>query len=261
MIDMNTTANRIAAARKEKGFTQEELSVRLGVSAQAVSKWERALGLPDIDLLIDLSDILGVPIDFLLGRAELPARSKTLYDIASSDPLSDYTLTYTMIDMQFGEGLVPFITDDFLKRIAALRGEVLNESGVLLPAIRIRDVAELEDSQVHIYLLGRLRNDMRMDISGTDSPAVYAQIQDQLIDTLKASIQEDLSGFVNRHMVKLLVERLRSELPFCIEGVIPERISLTRLKVILKDIVRSGRDIKNLAEIIETIDEQIERGE
>ncbi len=258
MIDMNTTANRIAAARKEKGFTQEELSVRLGVSAQAVSKWERALGLPDIDLLIDLSDILGVPTDFLLGRADLPARNKTLYDIASSNPLSDYTLTHTMIDMQFGSGLIPFITECFLKRVAALRSAVLKESGVLLPAIRIRDVEELGDNQVHIYLLGRLRNDMHFDIGDPDNAAQSTEIQDRLMDTLKSSIQEDLAGLINRHMVKLLVEQLRTELPFCIEGVIPERISLTRLKVILKDMVRSGRSINNLFEIIETIDEQIE---
>ena len=63
---MNTMGSRIAARRKEKGMTQEELAARLGVSAQAVSKWENDVSCPDISLLPRLCRMLGITSDELL---------------------------------------------------------------------------------------------------------------------------------------------------------------------------------------------------
>lgn len=60
-------ARTISRYRKEKGLTQEELAQKLGLSFQAVSKWENAQTMPDITLLPQLSAILGVTIDKLLG--------------------------------------------------------------------------------------------------------------------------------------------------------------------------------------------------
>lgn len=60
-------AKNIVRYRKEKGLTQEELAKKLGLSFQAVSKWETAQTLPDISLLPSLSHILDVSVDKLLG--------------------------------------------------------------------------------------------------------------------------------------------------------------------------------------------------
>ncbi|MGL4608009.1 MAG: helix-turn-helix domain-containing protein [Eubacteriaceae bacterium] len=62
----NTLGSRIMAFRKRKGITQEELAEGMGVSCQAVSKWENDLSCPDITLLPLLSDFFGVSIDTLL---------------------------------------------------------------------------------------------------------------------------------------------------------------------------------------------------
>ena len=69
---MNTTlGKRIAALRREKGLKQDELAEELGVSAQAVSKWENDQTCPDISLLPSLSKTLGVSVDELLsGKQE-----------------------------------------------------------------------------------------------------------------------------------------------------------------------------------------------
>ncbi len=62
----NILSERIAALRKERGLTQEQLGKLVGVSYQAVGKWEKG-GAPDIELLPILSRQLGVTIDALFG--------------------------------------------------------------------------------------------------------------------------------------------------------------------------------------------------
>ena len=62
---------KISHYRKLKNMTQEQLASRIGISAQAVSGWERAVGYPDITLLPGLSHVLGVTIDTLLGNDEI----------------------------------------------------------------------------------------------------------------------------------------------------------------------------------------------
>lgn len=59
-------ADKIADLRKKNGWSQEELSNQLGVSRQAVSKWESASTIPDLDKIIKMSNIFGVSTDYLL---------------------------------------------------------------------------------------------------------------------------------------------------------------------------------------------------
>lgn len=68
----NTLGKRIGMLRREKGLKQEDLAEALGVSAQAVSKWENDQTCPDISLLPKLAKLLGVTVDLLLsGEQEL----------------------------------------------------------------------------------------------------------------------------------------------------------------------------------------------
>lgn len=70
---MNTSiGKRIAGLHKDKGLKQETLAEMLGVSGQAVSKWENDQTCPDISLLPQLARILGVTVDELLsGKQEI----------------------------------------------------------------------------------------------------------------------------------------------------------------------------------------------
>ena len=62
-----TIGKRIMTLRKSRGMTQDQLAEKLGVSPQAVSKWENDQTCPDISLLPKLSKILGVTVDELLS--------------------------------------------------------------------------------------------------------------------------------------------------------------------------------------------------
>ncbi len=69
-MNIEKVGEQIAVLRKSKGLTQSELGERIGVSFQAVSKWERGETLPDITLLPDLAKILETTIDFILLGSE-----------------------------------------------------------------------------------------------------------------------------------------------------------------------------------------------
>ena len=67
IMEQQSMGKRIMQLRKEKGYTQEQLAEMMGVSAQAVSKWENDVSCPDISILPMLADKLGVTTDELLG--------------------------------------------------------------------------------------------------------------------------------------------------------------------------------------------------
>lgn len=66
------TANRLQNLRKKNGYSQEELAEKIGISRQAVSKWERAEASPDTDNLILLARLYGVTLDELLNTESVP---------------------------------------------------------------------------------------------------------------------------------------------------------------------------------------------
>ena len=84
-----TTGQKIQALRKGRGLTQEQLAARLGVSRQAVSRWELDETLPDTQNLLPLKEALGVSIDTLLDSTrglEEPAPQVGPAPAAASPP-------------------------------------------------------------------------------------------------------------------------------------------------------------------------------
>lgn len=65
-MDPKVVGRQISELRKGKGLTQNDLGERLGVSFQAVSKWERGETLPDTAILVDLADVLETTVDCIL---------------------------------------------------------------------------------------------------------------------------------------------------------------------------------------------------
>ena len=69
------TADRLVELRKNAGYSQEELADTIGVSRQAVSKWERCESSPDTDNLIELARLYKVSLDELINGTDLPPKA------------------------------------------------------------------------------------------------------------------------------------------------------------------------------------------
>jgi len=66
-MDCKRIGNLIQRLRKEKGLTQKQLADIVNISDKTISKWERGAGCPDVSLLNDLSNVLGVSVEKLLS--------------------------------------------------------------------------------------------------------------------------------------------------------------------------------------------------
>ena len=74
MLNKVHFGKRVADYRRRMGLSQSEFSEKLGVSAQAVSKWENAVALPDVELLLELSKLVGISVNELLEDNSLVTR-------------------------------------------------------------------------------------------------------------------------------------------------------------------------------------------
>lgn len=79
----STIAEKISALRKAKGLTQEALGAKLGITGQAVSKWENSDSMPDILILPELCRTLDVSVEYLLGMTEEEKRGDVVQDFCS----------------------------------------------------------------------------------------------------------------------------------------------------------------------------------
>ena len=122
-----TIGNRITKYRKAKGMTQEELSNVLGVSAQAVSKWENDASCPDISLLPQLCRVLGISADELLsGKIDevrmVPAEQRKSLDqltmrikvdSADGDKVRvNLPMTMIKVCMEIGVAVIPYSSEE-----------------------------------------------------------------------------------------------------------------------------------------------------
>ena len=113
---MSVIGKQIKKYRTQKGLTQEQLGQLLGVTTQAVSKWERG-GTPDAELLPDISQALGVSIDALFGREEQRLTASLALQICQMKNENAYRYAFRIcraIEIGFMQDI--YVLDDFLNK-------------------------------------------------------------------------------------------------------------------------------------------------
>ena len=103
---------KISQARREQGITQVELATKMSVTRQTVSRWESGVAYPDIEKVVDLSNILHVSCDYLL-RTEENLRGIDKADNADqADNISTSSITRLLSSLEGKEIRIQFYDDE-----------------------------------------------------------------------------------------------------------------------------------------------------
>lgn len=140
MFDMDHFRTRLQKQRKELGLTQNELAELLNVSAQSVSYWECGKGVPDIENLCRIADVLSISLDTLLQRDDRPL-PKTLIGVDAGGTKTEFALIDeygNRLDSVILSGSNPNICgmkaaiNTISQGIALLRPKAMNVAGIFI---------------------------------------------------------------------------------------------------------------------------------
>lgn len=139
-----TFGQRFARLRKAKGLRQEDIGDKIGISAQAVSKWENDISLPDVTLLGELSDILGVSLDELLGK------EKTRTEVVAPNERKDMNkmMIKVMVDSADGDKIRVNLPLALVKIWLESGSKMPEINGKSLEGVDLKQIIELVDQGV-----------------------------------------------------------------------------------------------------------------
>ena len=103
---------RINLLRKKMGLSQEELANKIGVSRQAVSKWESGQSMPDLDKIIALSDLFGVSTDYILKGTDVSYDEGTLNAERTKKIMISGAIIFALLTLMIAFSLNRFRDDE-----------------------------------------------------------------------------------------------------------------------------------------------------
>jgi len=199
------------------------------------------------------------------------------------------------LELEIGYGLISlideFAQDNLLHRVTAIRRQLMNEIGLILPIVRIRDNLRLPPQAYRIKIRGQevargeLIADKLLAIPGSESeeklrgipttepafglPAIWiGEAEKGRAELLGYTVVNPLSvlsthltevvranspELLNRQMVQEMLEQLRRKTPAAVEGVIPELLTLGEVQSVLRNLLRERVPIRDLGGILEVL--------
>lgn len=244
----NQIGEKISQSRQNQKMTQEEFASRLGVTPQAVSKWERGLSLPDIALVGGICQILHISANELLGiKTETKVTENG--DAFMQEEIKNRLIADPLL-LEIGVALIPVV-------IEGLKGNLINmtrknlaaECGYLMPLVRIRDNEALGEDEVRIFVYGEAVVKERMLPDASSFP--------KMAEALAAVCREHYAKILNKSIVKTIVDNVKELYPGVADGLIPEQISYLTLELVLKELIRTGKNMKDFLHIVEGLEWEI----
>lgn len=243
---MNHIGDTISKTRQNKNMTQEEFASRLGVTPQAVSRWERGNSLPDISLVEGICKVLSISANALLG---IENENKVIENNdASMEKEIRSNLFAEPLVLEFGSGLIPCVVEgletDYLNQC---RKELVKETGILIPVLRLRDNLSLKDNEARILSYDKVL--WQGSLNREDGP--YQSMIQQVENVCK----ENYDLILNKQCVKLLIDCLKEDYPGVADGLVPEKISYLQVKKRLQEELKETGNIRDLIHILEEMEE------
>ena len=246
----NNIGETICQYRQMRKMTQEEFASRMGVTAQAVSKWERGNGMPDVSLLAGICKVLGVSAGSLIGVEERIVENG---NITADREIKNNMIAEPLV-LEFGSGLISYIVSgletDYVNKQRLL---LVKRNGKLMPLLRIRDNTELKENEYRILAFDNALFTAVID-EKEDDP--YKRIIDDVVDVC----DKHYAVILNKNILKLMIDNLSELYPGIVDDIVPSKISYLQIKEELIKRVEEGKSIRNLIGILEEMEKDIYRG-
>lgn len=245
----NNIGDVISRYRQAGKMTQEEFALRLGVTAQAVSKWERNQGMPDVSLLAGICRVLGISADTLLGVDEKI--------VENGNGIAEKEIKNNMIAeplvLEIGVGLVSCIAEglktDYVNK---KRLELVKKTGKLMPVLRIRDNTELKKNEYRVLVFDK--QIFCADIeNATDNP------YEKIIDEVVKNCDKNYAMILNKNLVKIMIDNVAEQFPGVVDDMIPSRLSIFQIEQELKRLAKEEKSIRNMIGILEEMEMKLEK--
>lgn len=239
----------ICKSRQNKKMTQEELASRLGVLPQTVSRWEREKGFPDISLIEGICNILDISANLLFGMEGGKFVENNSFSMERE--ISQEMFAESLV-LEFGRGLVPCIVEGLkTNAINEKRKQLVKETGILLPVIRVKDNMKLAEKQVRILSYDEIFWEEELETIEEDA---YKKIVAKLGEVCRNHYEK----IINKQLVKIMVDSLKEQYPGVVEGLVPEKISYLQVEEKLKEVLQEKGNIRDLIHILEDMERELQ---
>lgn len=246
---LESIGKRIAESRRSAGFTQEELANRLGVTPQALSKWEKGGSSPDLVMLSTICEILGVSADYLIGknRKRIVENGNLLLQDEIWNHLWD---ELQPLELVFGCDVVSVFTDScFVEKVVQLRVELAKES-ILMPIVRIRDHSMLHSKEIMVLSYQNVLYSEEIDVIDEKS-------LDYIIEKLGETVRKKYSQILNVEMIKDLVDSVKVIYPTLVEDIIPEKLFYGLILDVTRGFLERGNGMVYFPRVIEFLEHEV----
>lgn len=280
-------AERFEQLRQDRGYTQQKIAEKLGVTPQAVSKWENGTSLPDAEMIRFIAQLLDCTTDYLLNHQ---ASAISQYDQESVQRKTEIenVIQMDVLKLKVGTGLVDMLIEEnsnHCQKFHDMRMRLGYAMGIIVPTIRLMDDITLGEKEYQILINGRkivaqneseypkyfyLREELLPvaewrtvwpDGKWMEKQAIPPEgcvefsAMDCIITHLAEVILCHYDQILNRQLTADLVDMVRRRYPAAVEGVVPQKVSLGLLQHVLAGLVTSRTPINRLDYIIGYLEE------
>lgn len=288
-------AERFTQLRQDRGYTQQKIAEKLGITPQAVSKWENGTSLPDAEMICSIARLMDCSTDYLLGHQMSAISQHNLESLQRQrqTEIENVIQKYVLV-LEVGRGLVDMLVKENTNTyvpIHNMRMRLGDQMGIMIPMIQLRDNVTLGEKEYRILLHGRevvaqnsseypkyfyvrenalpvaewrtVWPDGEWLEKQDETPEGYVEFSafDCIVAHLSEVILQNYDRILNRQLTADLVDMVRRRYPAAVNGVVPERVSLGRLQRVLAGLVTARVPINRLDYIIGYLEEHPETGD
>lgn len=280
-------AERFIRLRQDQGYTQQKIAEKLGVTPQAVSKWENGTSLPDAEMIRSIAQLMDCSTDYLLNHQISAVSQRNLESVQKQTEIEN-RIQKSILILEVGRGLVDMLMEENRNNydlIHNMRMRLGDQMGIIVPLIQMRDNITLGEKDYRILVHGRevvAQNDseypkyfyVREDVlpvaewrmawpegqwleKQDNIPEGYVEFSamDCIVTHMAEVILQHYDRILNRQLTADLVDMVRRRYPAAVEGVVPEQVPLARLQRVLAGLVTAGVPVNRLDYIIGYLEE------